>query len=122
MHTVILRSEYQRELAKQYIDKAPADAVMRLSKPTRSLDQNSKMWVLLSDISRAKPLGRRHPPEGWKNLFMYACGHEIQFEQGLDGRPFPVGFRTSKMTSEQMSDLIEYIYAFGSEHGVTFTQ
>ncbi len=122
MHTVILRSEYQRELAKQYIDKAPADAVLRLSKPTRSLDQNAKMWVLLSDISRAKPLGKCHPPETWKNLFMNACGYAVQFENGLDGLPFPVGFKTSKLTSEQMSELIEYIYSFGAENGVMFTQ
>ena len=122
MHTVILRGDSQRELAKQYIDQAPPGAVMRLGKPTRSLDQNNKMWALLSDISRAKPGGRHHTTEIWKCLFMQACGHEVQFEIGLNGQPFPTGFKTSRLSAEQMSELIEFIYAWGSENGVIFTE
>ena len=122
MHTVILRSESQRELAKQYIDQAPVDAVLRLSKPARSLDQNAKMWSLLSAVSRAKPQGRHHTTETWKTLFMHACGHEVQFESGLDGQPFPAGFKTSRLTTEQMNELIEFIYAWGSKNGVIFME
>ena len=77
-----------------------------------------RMWALLSDIARAKPEGRRHTAEIWKCLFMAACGHAVQFEQGLDGAPFPIGFRTSRLTKEQMSDLIEFIHAYAAKHGV----
>ena len=120
MHTIILRGESQRELARQYIGKAPDGTVVRLSKPVRSLEQNAKMWSLLSDVSRAKPNGISHTPEVWKDLFMNACGHEVQFLQGLNGLPFPAGFKTSRLTSDQMSELIEFIYAWGSEQGVIF--
>ena len=76
---------------------------------------------MLSDVSRAKPDGRCHTPEVWKALFMQACGHEVQFENGLvDGSPFPVGFRSSRLTKARMSELIEFIYSWGTEHGVTF--
>lgn len=120
--TIILRGPSQRALAKQVIDRAPQDAVVRISGPTRSLDQNDKFWAMLSDVSRAKPEGRMHTPEVWKSLFMHACGHAVQFEHGLDGQPFPVGFRSSRLNKAQMSDLIEFIYAYGAEHGVNWSE
>ena len=86
------------------------------------LAANAKMWAMLSDVSRAKPEGRTHTPEVWKALFMSACGHAVQFEQGLDGTPFPVGFRSSRLSKAQMIDLIEFIYAYGSQHGVVWTE
>lgn len=118
---VHLLGNYQRELAKKLIDKAPANAVVKISPEKRSDDQNAKMWAMLSDVSRAKPEGRRHIPEVWKCLFMQACGHEVAFEHGLDGRPFPIGFHSSKLTKAQMSDLIEFIHAWGSNHGIQWS-
>lgn len=118
---VHLRGEYQRNLAKSLIDKAPDNAVIKISPERRSDDQNAKMWAMLSDVSRARPEGRRHIPEIWKCIFMAACGHEVAFEQGLDGRPFPIGFHSSKLTKAQMSDLIEMIYSYGAQHGVKWS-
>lgn len=120
--TVILRGAMQREFAKLLIDKAPADAVVKISEAKRTDDQNAKMWAMLSDISRAKPEGRSHIPEVWKCIFMAALGHETIFETGLDNRPFPIGFRTSKLTKAQMSDLIEFIYAYGAQHNVKWSE
>lgn len=120
--TIILRGAMQREFAKLLIDKAPADAVVKISEAKRTDDQNAKMWAMLSDISRAKPEGRSHIPEVWKCIFMAALGHETIFETGLDNRPFPVGFRTSKLTKAQMSDLIEFIYAYGAQHNVKWSE
>ena len=120
--TVILRGAMQREFAKALIDKAPVDAVVKVSEAKRSDDQNAKMWAMLSDVSRAKPEGRRHTPEVWKCLFMNALGHETAFEMGLDGRPFPTGFSSSKLTKAQMSDLIELIYSYGAQHSVKWSE
>ena len=120
--TIILRGPEQRALAKRMIDAAPVDGVVKIGAAKRSTEQNDKMWAMLSDISRAKPEGRMHTPETWKALFMSACGHAVQFEHGLDGQPFPVGFRSSRLTKAQMSDLIEFIYSYGSEHGVVWSE
>jgi hypothetical protein len=117
--TVILHSQSQRAFAKQMIDCAPVGAVMTVKEATRTTDQNALLWSVLSDISRAKPEGRRHTPEVWKCLFMSACGHAVQFEMGLDGKPFPVGFRSSRLTKSQFSDLIEFIYSWCAEKGVS---
>lgn len=119
--TVILREQRQRDLAKHLIDRAPADAVVNIRAATRSTDQNAKMWAMLSDVARAKPQGRAHTAEVWKQLFMHACGHAVQFESGLDGQPFPTGFRSSRLNKSQMSDLIEFIHAWGAQNGVLFT-
>ena len=119
--TVILRGEAQRALAKSLIDRAPGNAVVKIRPASRSLDQNAKLWAMISDVSRAKPDGLCHTPEVWKALFMSACGHSVQFEHGLDGQPFPIGFRSSRLTKAQMSDLIEFIYAYGAEKGVAWS-
>ena len=120
--TVWLRGEHQRRLAHQLIDHAPVDAVVKVSAAKRSDDQNAKMWAMLSDVSRAKPEGRMHIPEVWKCIFMAALGHEVKFEMGLDNQPFPIGFRTSKLTKPEMSDLIEFIYAYASKHNIKWSE
>ena len=120
--TVWLRGEHQRRLAHQLIDHAPVDAVVKVSAAKRSDDQNAKMWAMLSDISRAKPEGRMHIPEVWKCIFMAALGHEVKFEMGLDNQFFPLGFKTSKLTKPEMSDLIEFIYAYASKHNIKWSE
>lgn len=121
--TVILRGDVQRAFAKKLIDAAPTDAVVNVREATRNVDQNAKMWAMLSDVSRAKPEGRRWTPEVWKCAFMHALGHQVQFCEGLDGAgPFPIGFRSSRLTVKQMADLITVIAEYGDRHGVRWTE
>lgn len=110
-----------RAPAYRLIDRAPMGAVLNVREAKRTTDQNALMWSLLSDIAKAKPMGRRHTTDDWKAIFMNACGWECQFCEGLDGRPFPIGFRSSRLSKDQMSKLIEYMLAFGAEHNVSWT-
>lgn len=120
--TVRLVGKRQRDTAHQLIDIAPDGAVLNIREATRTNEQNAKMFAMLSDIARAKPMGRRHTVDDWKALAMNACGWECQFQEGLDGRPFPLGFRSSHLTKAQMATLIEWLYAFGSEHQVSWSE
>lgn len=120
-HTTVLNSIPARERAKLLIDRAPNGYVASVEEPRRTGDQNDKMWAMLSDISVAQPEGRKHTPDLWKAVFMQACGWDVQFIEGLDGHPFPVGFRSSRMTKSQMSDLITFILEYGDRHGVRWT-
>ena len=121
--TVILRGLEQRALACALINRAPVDAVVTISEAKRSLPQNARMWAALSDISRARPEGRLWTPEQWKGAFMHALGHEVQFQQGLDGRGFfPVGFSTSRLTKRQFAELITLIQEYGDRHGVAWSE
>lgn len=119
--TVILAGRSQREFAKGLIDKAPRNAVLSIREAKRTTDQNAKLWAMLSDISRAKPDGRSATPEVWKCLFMHACGHAVQFEMGLNGQPFPMGFSSSKLSVSQMADLITFVLQWGDEKGVVWS-
>jgi hypothetical protein len=120
-HRVILNNEFSRRRAANIIWQAPDGYVAEVKEPKRTLDQNNKLWAMLTDVSVATPLGRRHTPDDWKAIFMNACGWECQFVEGLDGRPFPKGFRSSHLSKSQMGDLINFIQAFGDENGVKWS-
>lgn len=116
-HTVILRTH--REFAHRMIDVAPAGSVMSVSKPKRSLDQNARLWALLSRISAAKPEGRELTPDVWKSLFLHSLDHAQRFELALDSKGMvPVGFRSSKLTKQQFSDLFLVIEEYAARHGI----
>jgi hypothetical protein len=113
--TIRLTGSPHRATAKKLIDAAPDRSIVNIRPETRSGVQNAMLWSLLSAVSRAKPDGRTHTPDIWKCLFMQACGHAVQFEVGLDGAPFPLGFRSSRMTKDQFTDLIEFILQYCAE-------
>ena len=121
MTATIVISEHSRKTAHDWIAKAPAGSIVTFQRPGRSTPQNDKMWAALTDISKAQPRGLKHTPEIWKLLMMQACGKEVQFLMGIDGDPFPAGFRSSKRSKEQMSELIEFILMWGASEGVQFS-
>jgi hypothetical protein len=118
--TIILGSH--RDIAHRIVDCAPLGSVMAVSAPKRSDDQNARLWAMLSDVSRAKPESRNATPDVWKALFMHALDHATRFELALDGRGMvPVGFRSSRLNKQQMSDLIETIHEYAARHDVIFS-
>ena len=120
--TVILSSPRARETARTLIAAAPAGAICEIKPQRRTLPQNARMWAMLSDIARAKPEGRHWTAETWKAAFMHALGHQVAFAEGLDGSgPFPLGFRSSRLTKAQMGDLMEVIAEYGARHGVRWS-
>ncbi len=118
----ILNSDFARNRAIAAIDRAPAGYIASIEEPRRTLDQNARLWAMLGDIAMSKPLGRHHTPDDWKAIAMNACGWECQFCEGLDGRPFPLGFRSSRLTKGQMGTLIDWLQAFGDENGVEWSE
>lgn len=111
-----------RQRAARAVLDAPDEYIVTIAEPTRNLSQNARLWAMLGDISRAEPMGRKMTAEEWKCVFMAACGWDVQFLEGLDGRPFPAGFRSSKMTVRQMADLITFILAWGAENGIRWSE
>lgn len=120
--TIILSTDLNRARARRLIDVAPPGCVMNIREATRTGEQNAKMWAMLSDIARAKPQGRVLTTDKWKALFMDAIGIPADWEPGLNGGVVNVGYRSSRLTKAQMSELIEQMYAFGAEHGVEWSE
>lgn len=112
----------QRDYARKCLSEAAPDVIVTFKEPTRSLDQNAKLWAMLTDIRRAKPMGRDMVEDDWKAVFMRALGHEIRFIPDIDGEMFPLGYRSSHMTVKQMSALIEYMHWFCAEHDVPLSE
>ncbi len=117
----VLINDRVRSNALEAVRNAPPGWTDEIKEPRRSMDANAKMWAMLSDVSKARPEGRQWTPEVWKCAFLHSLGHQVAFAEGLDGSgPFPIGFRSSKLTVRQMSDLIEVITEYGTRHGVVF--
>lgn len=122
MNGYTLHLGLNRDRAHRVVDAAPDGSVLEVKPARRTLDQNARLWAMLSDVSTSMPGGRRLTPEQWKCVFMQACGWEVQFLEGLDGQPFPAGFRSSKMSKQQMIDLQDFIQAWGDENGVRWSE
>jgi hypothetical protein len=117
--TVRLTTPRARWTAHQLIDRAPDDAVVNIRKATRTTAQNDLMWAQLSEIARAKPDDRDMTSEQWKAVFMDACGHKPTFVENLEGDGFVcLGYKSSRLSKEEFSDLIECINDFGARKGV----
>lgn len=95
--------------------------VVEVKPLTRTLEQNSKLWATLTDVSeQVNWHGQKLTPEDWKHVFSAALNQQ-RVVPNIDSTGFVVlGQSTSKMTVRQMSDMIELINAFGAEHGVKF--
>jgi len=121
--TVIINATRERARVKHWCDIAPAGTVVVFKKPGRTIPQNSRMWAMLTDVSQqAEHNGQRYSPDQWKQLFMHACGHEAHFMSGLNGEPFPAGFRSTKLSKEQMTELMDFIDAWGTQNGVRWSE
>lgn len=121
-HLIAINSTADRERLARYIAQAPFGTRVELKAAKRTLPQNDRMWAMLTDIAAQKEhAGRKYTPDIWKALFMSACGREVQFVPALDGTTcLPLGYRSSDLSKGEMSDLIEFMFSWGAQHGVVF--
>lgn len=112
----------KRDALAERVRGLPEGFVVTIAEPGRTQSQNSKLWPMLTDVSIVQPEGRVMSPDNWKTCFMSALGHEIAWAQGLLGEPLPLGFRSSRLTKRQFSDLVTFIYQWGDERGVTWSE
>ena len=121
-HTVRLVGPKQRAHAHELIEKAPNGSVMKLGAETRRDAQNRKLWPMLADIQQQVPGWEGFSAEDAKLRFLNALGTEMRFLPELEGQGiFPVGLKSSTLTVEQFSGLIELLLIFGAKHGVIWS-
>ncbi len=88
----------------------------------RTLDQNAKMWAMLTDISKQVCWhGQYLAPEEWKDMATAAL-KRYKVVPGIDGGFVVIGARTSKMSIKAMIEVIDFLDAFGGEHQVKWTE
>jgi hypothetical protein len=120
--TIFLVGDAQKQFAKQCIDQAPGDFVCEIRKKTRSIEQNARLWAMLTDISRqVEWYGKKMTPESWKHVFSAALKKQ-EAVPGIDGGFVVLGLSTSKMTIAEMRDMQEIMSAFGAERDVIWSE
>jgi sulfite reductase beta subunit-like hemoprotein len=113
----------RRNAAEFILNAAPDGFAVTVAEPTRTLEQNARMWALLTDISeQVEWYGKRLTPEDWKHVFT-ASLRKLTVVPNLDGTGFvALGLSTSRMSKRELGDLMELIAAFGSERGVVWSE
>ena len=92
-----------------------------LQGPLRTLPQNRLMWKLLSAFAdQLVHNGRKYDEKTWKCIGMHALGKEMEFVPGFEGEIVALGYRSSELGIDEMSNLIELLYSEGAQRGVVF--
>ena len=95
--------------------------VLSIKPETRSLQQNARLWAMLTEISQQVDwYGRKLTAEEWKHVFSASLKKQ-DVVPGLDGGFVVLGLSTSKMTRGEMADLQTLMEAFGAQQGVKFS-
>lgn len=120
--TVILTGREVRERVCRWVMKAPTNTRVELKEARRSIDQNSRMWAMLTEVARQVEWhGLKLSPDDWKLIFMAGLNQEMRLVPNIDGNGFVnLGRSSSDLSKAEMGDLMELIAAFGASHGVTF--
>lgn len=133
--TYILRSKRDRGFALAAVMKAADGMQVRISKPTRTTEQNALLHVILTDVADqlAWPpdTGELHDVEWWKRRATLGWIKETRqaveiitpLQQSEGEEDFAILLpHTSDLNVEQIGELIEWTYSFGAMNGVVFKE
>lgn len=116
----VLSHPTARKNAMTAVSQAPDGYLVEIRQKTRTLEQNAKLWSMLSEISnQVEWYGKKLSEESWKDIFS-AVLRKQEVVPGIDGGFVVLGQSTRKMTIAEMSDMIELIHAFGAERDIVF--
>ena len=121
---LILSTAEVRMRAMSWLQKAPQGTRIEFKAPKRTLPQNDRLWASLTDVSRqVMHHGIKLTPDDWKLMFLDALKREVRIAPNLDGTGFVnLGRSSSDLSVSECSELLEIIYAWGAQNGVTFSE
>jgi hypothetical protein len=100
---------------------------MEIKDAAKSREQEEKYHAMIGEIAKqAKHLGAKWDAESWKRLLVDQFCRDNDIKTGVvipnlsgDGI-VQLGFQTRKFTKEQASEFVEWLHAWGAEHGVVY--
>lgn len=122
-----LRSSQVRLNCIEFIKELPTDdkkpLVVKIQPMTRSLEQNSKLHALLSDISKQCEFnGQKRDIDTWKMIMVsahkIATGGQAEMVIGLEGEVINLRESTAQMSVKRLASLIEYVQSWAVENDV----
>lgn len=119
---IALYTTADRQRVSAWAAKAPFGTRVEFKAPKRTIPQNDRMWAMLTDVAtQVAHHGMKLTPDDWKLIFLDGLKHELRIVPNLAGDGFVnLGRSSSDLSVGEMSDLLELIFAFGAQHGVTF--
>lgn len=117
-----LNTLHDRSLVAAALRKAPHGTRVEFKGAKRSIDQNSRMWAMLTDIATQLVWhGQKLRPDDWKLVLLDGLKRELRIVPNIDGTGFVnLGRSSSDLSKAEMSEFQELIAAFGAQHGVVF--
>ena len=102
---------------------------LEIKDATKSRDQEEKYHAMIGEIAKqAQHLGAKWDSESWKRLLVDQFCKDNGLKTGavipnLSGDGIvQLGMQTRNFTKEQASEFVDWLHAWGAEHGVTFEQ
>ena len=119
---IAVNTEDDRAQLIKVASKARLPFTAELKRDTRTAEQNALLWPLLEDVAgQVLWHGVTLTKEDWKLIFMDGLQQEMRIVPNIEGTGFVnLRGRSSTLTKDEFSQLIELIYAFGAREGVTF--
>ena len=95
--------------------------VLTIEEQKRSTEQNALLWSVLSDLAKQVQWhGEKLTKEEYKDLLTAGLKKQRAIP-GIDGGFVVLGSSTSKMTKQEMTDLIMLAHAFGDNREVMWS-
>lgn len=123
-------SEQVKKNAAEFILNIPPSTdkpmIVEIKPKSRSLDQNAKLHAMFGDFAASKLLfaGKARSAEEWKVILIsghsIATGGQGEVIAGIEGELICIRESSANMSVSRMASLIEYVSAYGAEHGVSF--
>lgn len=127
MSARIRLTQYNRARAIDMVRSAPDGYLFTPpAEPTRSTAQNARLWAMLTDISKqviwtVNGHAEKLSPEDWKAIISASLAQENRMAPGVRGGFVMLGTSTRSMTIRQMAEMIEFLFSFGAEQDVVWT-
>jgi hypothetical protein len=125
---LVLANDTFKRRAIEWIQKAPWETRVEFKGPKRTTPQNDLMWLLLTDLSvQLIWHGKRMSTEDWKLVMLDALRRETHEQLRIVPNTDETGFvnlstSSSDLSKDEMTALIEIIFAFGGQHGVVWSE
>lgn len=122
---ILLTNAETRRRAVNWVMAAEKGSTFAYRGPKRTLAQNDYLHLLCTDVAIQVPWnGKRRDVEAWKDIFtaaLLSSRNELDVVPGINGGFVLLGMHTSSLSKAECDDLITLILAWGTEHGVNFS-
>ena len=108
---------------------AGKELVLEVKAADKTREQELKYHAMIDEIAKqASHMGAKWSSEDWKRLLVNQFCKENGIKTGVvipnlsgDGI-VQLEMQTRKFTKEQASDFVEFLYAWGADHGITHSK